>query len=219
MTDVTIYGLAPSAYVRTALLTCEAKGVNYTLETVDFRSEEYRKRHPFNRMPSMRHGAVMLFETLAISTYIDEMFEGPTLQPASPLERAKMLQWVSATNDYIYRLLVGVVISERIIKKIRSGNPADEIRIQEATPLIKRYLAILDRAVSPTQMLVGETATIADFFLAPILSYFDTTPEGQQMLPDYQALCIWLSRLREEVPGYDRVNSGLIQLEQLEGTV
>ena len=90
MADIIIYGAAMSTYVRTARMACEEKGVVYDLLEVDHLSDEYREVHPFAKMPAMRHGDFVLYETDAIARYVDEAFEGPPLQPADVRARARM---------------------------------------------------------------------------------------------------------------------------------
>jgi glutathione S-transferase len=97
MNAVTLYGFPGSTYVRTARMVCEEKRIPYTLSPLEFRSESHRALHPFLRMPAMRAGDVLLFETLAIATYLDGTGEARPLQPAAPPDRARMLQWVRTT--------------------------------------------------------------------------------------------------------------------------
>ena len=81
MTDVVLYGTPLSPYVRTARMALAEKGVGYTLKPVDLKDPAYRRLHPYARLPAMEHGRLRLFETAAITRYIDEAFDGPTLQP------------------------------------------------------------------------------------------------------------------------------------------
>ena len=83
MSNITIYGVAPSTYARTARMAFHEKGVAHEFEEVDFTSGEHKKLHPFGKVPAMRHGDLVLYETLAIGTYADTAFDGPPLQPAS----------------------------------------------------------------------------------------------------------------------------------------
>lgn len=206
MTHITIYGAAPSNFVRTVLLACEVKGVDHRLEPVNFRSPEYRSLHPFNRIPTMRHADVTLYETLAITTYIDEMFEGPALQPKSTLGRAKMLQSISSFNDYVMGKIGHVIIRERIVREVIKGEPADQEKINKAMPDVERIVAFLDYAAARTGPLVGEALTLADLFLGPLISYFSATPEGRDVMQIAPNLTKWLEWMRQNVKNYDKVN-------------
>jgi glutathione S-transferase len=138
MTPVRIHGFAGSTYVRTARMVCEEKGIPYDLRPLEFGAASHRVLHPLLRMPVLQAGAVQLYETLAIAVYLDETGPGRPLQPASALERARMLQWVSACNDYGYaRLASGADRTE-------AAEPAGEV------------LAVFDAALSSAPYLIGE---------------------------------------------------------------
>lgn len=194
MSEVTILGLPPSSYVRTALMTCANKGLSYTLQPVDFRSDEYLQEHPFRKMPVLHHGDVKLYESLAIATYIDEAFDGRSLQPKSPAERALMMQWISVVNDYLYKAIVECCVAERFVKPMRGLEP-DEALIAQTLPIIERHLDVLDATLMSSDFFCGDQLTIADFFVAPVLVYFAATPEGATSLPARNAVQAWLERM------------------------
>jgi hypothetical protein len=68
----------------------------------DMGSPKHLALHPFDRVPTLRHGDFMLYETSAIVAYIEELFPTPALQPDTPQGRARMNQWISAVNSYYY---------------------------------------------------------------------------------------------------------------------
>lgn len=205
MSDLILFGLPPSTYVRTALMVCENKGVPVRLQPVNFRDPGYLEHHPFGRMPALRHGDVQLYEALAIAVYIDEAFDGPPLQPVTPEARARMMQWISVVNDYLYDTVVGACVTERFVKPMRGIAP-DEAAIEAALPEIGRGLDVLDAALAEGPWLCGEVLSLADLFLAPIMVYFAATPEGARMMPDRPALARWLTRM-EDTPAFHKVNA------------
>ena len=71
MTTVTIFGFPQSTFVRTVRMTCEEKGVPYSLESVEWGAASHRTRHPFLRIPAFQHGNFALYESLAIARYVD----------------------------------------------------------------------------------------------------------------------------------------------------
>ncbi len=205
MSDLIILGLPPSSYVRTARLICANKGVEHTLQPVDFRSEAYKAdHHPFARMPALQHGDLRLYECLAIGTYVDGAFEGPALQPDDALARARMMQWISVVNDYVYDQIVGCCVSERFVKPMRGLEP-DEAKIAAAVPKIEEALDVVAAEVAGQDYLVGDTVTLADLFLAPVMHYLAATPEGEQLLPSRSAIGDWMERMGE-TPGFAEIN-------------
>ena len=82
-----IYGPAISTYVRTVRLVCEEKGAHYELVEVDImqggnKTPEHLARHPFGRVPAFEHDGFKLYETSAITRYLDAVLPGPSLTPA-----------------------------------------------------------------------------------------------------------------------------------------
>lgn len=203
MSDVTILGLPPSTYVRTVMMICAIKGVEYTLEPVNFRAPDFRKHHPFAKMPVLRHSDIEVFETLAITTYLDEAFDGPALQPNGALPRARMMQWISAINHYIYDSMVTGCVSERFIKPMRGQEP-DEAAIAAMVPEIALQLDLLDGVLVDQDYLCGEIS-LADLFLAPIIVYLNATPEGKTLLPERKAVTAWLKRIAA-TPRFTEIN-------------
>ncbi len=191
-----LYGFSTTTYVRTARLALEEKGVDYVLEGPDFKSEEYRHIHPFNRVPALEHQGKILFETLAITWFVDEQFDGPPLQPDKLMERAEMFQWISAINDYVFEPMVVQCIIERLVKPLR-GLPTDEDAIHKAKPEIARQLDVFQNVLGNRDFLVGDRLTLADLFLVPIISYLAATPEGQELLPHHGAVMDWHDRIAE----------------------
>lgn len=205
MSDVIIYGLNPSSYVRTTLLVCENKGVAYQLQPVDFRSDDYRAHHPFQRMPAMEHGTVKLYEAAAIAIYLDEAFNGAALQPASAAGRGQMMQWISATNDYLYDSIVRRCVQEHFVKPMRGLEP-DQAVIDEAVPVITAHLDILNNALEGQKFFCGDDLSLADLFLGPIIHYLAATPEGKALLPDRGHLSQWYTDM-QKTPGFEAINA------------
>ena len=175
MTDVVLYGNAVSTFVRTARMACVEKGVSYDLQPLEFGSEAHLAIHSFGKMPAMRHGDFTLFETSAITRYIDDRFPGPRLQPDDPRERALMNQWISATNHYFYADVIVRYLLQYFFPKGPDGTP-DREAIDAALPDVRHHLGVLDKALDDKEFLVGDRITLADLFLAPILSYLVKAP-------------------------------------------
>ena len=197
MADVTIYGVAPSTYVRSARMICEEKGVSHELEGIEFGSPGHLAIHPFSKMPGFRHGDVVLYETTAIGVYVDEAFDGPALQPADAAARARMLQWMSATVDYGYQGLVRELIVPRIVIPARGGETDMEM-IAGAKERNEHFLGLADDATGGGY-LVGDALSLADLLLIPIVSYISVTPEGKEMLANTKNLAAWLARMSERL--------------------
>ncbi|HLZ05687.1 MAG TPA: glutathione S-transferase family protein [Bradyrhizobium sp.] len=194
-----IYGAPYSVYVRIVRLALAEKGVDYELVPVDiFASEgppaDYLDLHPFGRIPAFEHAGFCLYETGAITRYVDEAFEGPPLQPAGVRERARCNQVISIADNYAYPQLVWGVYVERISKPKR-GAVTDEARLAAAIPKARTCLKALSDLMADKPWLAGRQLSLADLYLAPMLDYFQMAPEGREMVQQYPSLADWWARV------------------------
>ena len=196
MTDVILYGNPLSTYTRTARLAFAEKGVAYDLEPVDHTAPAYREIHPFGKIPAMRHGALLLYETMAIAKYVDAAFDGPPLQPTSIVPRAVMNQWISSIIHYYYGSMIRKLVFERFVAPMQ-GRETNEALVAEGLPEIKHQIGVLEETLGRTPYLAGELSTIADMFMYPVLFYVNFSPEGQEMVAAAPAVSAWLDRMGE----------------------
>ena len=197
--SVKLFGLERSVYTRVVRLALEEKGVSYTLHEVDIFGPdgvppEHFSRHPFGRIPSLEHDDFSLYETAAISRYVDEAFSGPALQPSEARARARMNQITGLLDSYVYRPMVWGVFVERISVPLSGGTP-DEEKVAEASAAANVSLATLATLVECRPFLLGQQLTLADLHAFPILRYFSMTPEGRELLAKYSELDHWLARM------------------------
>jgi glutathione S-transferase len=190
-----LYGAPYSVYVRAARLTLEEKGVAYRLVPVDVFAEDgvpadHLARHPFGRIPAFEYRGFHLYETGAITRYVDEAFAGPSLQPGSPEDRARINQAISITDSYIYRTLVWDIYLERVSAPKRNRAP-DEARIEAALPRATVCLRALERIMGDGPFLTGAALTLADLHAAPMFAYFTQTSEGRVLLEAHVSLRSW----------------------------
>ncbi|MEM9633273.1 MAG: glutathione S-transferase family protein [Pseudomonadota bacterium] len=195
-----LFGAEYSVYVRSARLALAEKGVAYTLVPVDVFApgglpQEHLKRHPFGKIPGFRHNDFSLYETTAILRYVDEAFEGPSLQPETPQARARMSQILSILDTYAYRTLVWDIFVERVAKT-RDGSVADEARIASALPQAKTIVRALEDLTERGPFLLGEHLTLADCHAAPMLNLFQMSREGARLMEDSPSLLNWLQTFR-----------------------
>ena len=108
---------------QTVRLVCEEKQIDYEVQEVDLSDPSYIKLHPFGRMPAIRDGSFTLYETLAISVYLDAVYPSPPLEPHDAKPKGLMFQWISAINSYFYEQIVSNCIQERFLKPAMGGSP------------------------------------------------------------------------------------------------
>lgn len=194
-----LFGADYSVYVRIVRLALIEKGVDHELVPVDVFAPEglpgwYLDLQPFGRIPAFAHGDFRLFETTAITRYVDEAFAGPTLQPKEVKLRARMNQIVAVLDAYAYRTLVWDIYVEAVSKPKR-GAAVDEAKVAAALPRAATCLAALTRLKTDGPWLCGEQLTLADLHAAPILAYFVKAPQGLALLEQNPQLMDWWRRV------------------------
>jgi glutathione S-transferase len=176
-------------------MALEEKGVGYDLVPVDVFAEDgppawYLERHPFGRIPAFEHGAFRLFETVAITRYIDEAFNGPALQPADAKASGVMNQIIGLIDSYAYRAMVWDVAVERLER-----DPPDEKRIAAGLRTAETALQTLVALKADNDWLIGDRISLADLHAAPVIAYFIKVEEGQKLVAAFPKLGDWWARI------------------------
>lgn len=194
-----LHGYHYSVYVRIARLALAEKGVAYDRVEVNPFSPEipvaYLALHPFGRVPTLVHDGFALYETGAISRYIDRAFAGPSLQPRDARALARMDQIIGVVDSHGYWPLVRQVFSHRVFRP-SLGQPADEAEVARGLAGATKVLAALEELAAADTFLVGPAPSLADLHLGAMIAYFTATAEGAAMLDGYPRLAGWWKHLQ-----------------------
>src|SRR5262249_22173161 len=181
MPQLQIIGAPQSNYVWVARIACHEKGVPYTLLPVMPHTPEIDAIHPLGKIPALRHGDVVLAESRAICFYIDHAFEGPPLAPRDPAEGARAEQRVSIVNTHFDALVAWPYVGASFLPCPPAGRP-NRPSFEPALAKLEGQFAMLERAVAETGHLAGDSFTLADMNVLPMLFYLDKLPESGAML-------------------------------------
>ena len=191
---VELHGYQYSVYSWIARLALAEKGVECDwIEVNPFAPdvpESYLALHPFKRVPALVHDGFQIYETGAITRYVDEAFPGPALQPTDPHNRARGNQFLSIIDSYAYWPLVRQVFSHRVFRP-RLGGTSDITEIEKGFAAASDVLAALERLVADVEFLCGAEISLADIHLAPMIGYFALAEEGEAMLKSHRKLADW----------------------------
>jgi glutathione S-transferase len=195
---VQLFGLERSAYTRIARLALEEKGVPYVLNEVEIFGPDgvpavHWLRHPFGRIPVLNDGGFELYETSAITRYVDEAFAGPSLQPRNPHARARMNQIIGLLDAYAYRSMVWGVFVRRCCCPV-AGGVVDEDALADSLLSANTCLLALDRLAQFSPFLLGDAVSLADLHAFPMLRYLSLAAEGRDLLAEHPRIQAWLER-------------------------
>jgi glutathione S-transferase len=197
---VTLFGLQRSVYTRVARLALAEKQVPYALHEVEIFGPdgvppEHLARHPFGRIPTLDHDGFVLYETSAITHYVDEAFDGPALQPREPAQRARTNQIIGLLDAYAYRPLVWGVFVQRVRLPLQ-GQAADEEEVRRSLAAADTVLDELERWLGGSEHLCGAALTLADLHAYPMLRCFSLASEGGAALQQHPKLAAWFARMQ-----------------------
>jgi glutathione S-transferase len=195
---VDLHGYRYSVYLRIVAMTLLEKNVGWTHVEVDPFDEPipdaYLALNPFGRVPTLVHDGFVLYETTAITRYIDEAFPGVPLQPAYPRERARMNQIVAVADSYAYWPMVRQVFSHRVFRPAE-GTAGDGAAVAEGLKRSAAVLAALDDLAVGGPFLVGDTLSLADLHFGAMTAYFTMAEEGRSELRCHPKLVAWWTAL------------------------
>jgi len=197
MNEVTLFGFPTSTFVNIARLALTEKGVPFDFVDLepDMGRANHLALHPFNRVPILKHGEFIVYETAAIVAYVDSAFEGPRLIPMDPKGAASVAQWISAVNHYYYPYFSYHLAHERLVFPALGIEP-DEKVVAAALPKVARALEVLERQMADRrQFILGDRHTLADFYMLPTLSSLQFTPEGSEILAASPNIIAWYARM------------------------
>jgi glutathione S-transferase len=146
----------------------EELGVAFRLAQVDrsvnaHKSEEFRKMNPFGRIPVLRDGELVLFESAAICLHLVDSHPGCDLAPAiGTPDRAHFYKWLMFLTNTIQPDVLVYYYPDRYTSDtagVDAVKDAANKRLVDFFSLIDQHLG----ASGP--YLLGQTFTAADYYL------------------------------------------------------
>ena len=185
---VELFGAEFSVYVRICRIVLAEKAMDYTLHPVDIFADDwplqdYLDLNPFGRIPSLRHGAFVLYETDAITAYVNEGFEGPDLMPPDLRARARARQIMRLADSELYKHLVWGVYVPWSNKAVTPGLQRADLILEELQHL------------AGENWMAGNQFSLADAYVYPMLRYFSMVPEGAAKLANFDRLTGWMEQM------------------------
>lgn len=197
MPNPIVYGPPYSTYVRTARLALAEKNVAYDLVDVAMlqgahKQAAFLERNPFGKVPAFEHDGFDLYETGAITRYVDRVFPGPALQPTDPRYLARMDQIIGIVDSFAYGSIVGKLVWQRMVTPMLGGTPDDGV-VAEALPHVELALKEFSNLMEGGAYFAGPSLSLADLYLMPVFAYLAATPEGPGLIGAHPALATWWS--------------------------
>jgi len=198
-----ILGPEFSTFVRSVMIACEEKGLNYRYgmkvndQQVKLGDETHLKYHPYGKIPVLiLEDGRSICETAAIIRFIDNEYPGYELFPTDLFARAQVDQWANLIGIYIDQAFVRKFLLEFLFPKGEDGSVRMD-KVEAAIPEVNRAIATLTKQLDGQDYMCGDQFSAADIMLAPMLDYLARHPKGAELLAEEVKLLAYLERVRQ----------------------
>jgi glutathione S-transferase len=190
-----VLGRATSGNVQKVLFYLEETGTPYAREDYGRQfgntlTDAYRKLNPNAKVPTMIDGDLVIWESHTILRYLASKGGKTDLYPTDAAARTQVerwMDWLLASVNYQY---VQVFKDSKKAENERAATFAADAKELAA------QLEILDKAIAGKAFIAGNTLTLADIAMGPIVHRCLDFPI---QLPALANLRAWRDRLKEKV--------------------
>jgi glutathione S-transferase len=195
------------------MLTLEVKGLPYESKLLEFskgdhKTSEYLKLNPRGKVPTLKDGDFVLYESIAIMAYLDRKYPEPPLFGKTAEETGLIWRWISECESYL------VSAGDKLVRPMFFGKGLDNVEeIQQAAHTIRQELMTVGNRLAQADWLVGERISAADIVLFPLVQLLlrAASKEVAQsfnlgLMPlaeTYPSIAAWMKRI-EVLPNYQR---------------
>jgi glutathione S-transferase len=168
--SIEIYAFPPSPRAFKAMAVANHLGLDWTLRLIDLvkgeqKSSQYEALNPNMRMPTLKDGDYVLWESNAICQYLAAKKPDSGLMPKDERGRLDVTRWQfwdlahwdPSCATFIFEYVVKPVV-------LKSGEP-DMAALAKGTENFHRAAKVLDDQLKGKRFVTGDTLTVADFSL------------------------------------------------------
>jgi glutathione S-transferase len=210
---IELYWGSGSPYAWRVLLALEYKRLPYTSHLLQFSKQEHKSpqmlhMNPRGRVPVLKDGEYVCFESLAILYYLDLKYPAPPIFGRNPEEAATIMRVICEYQAYIEPHLA--TITEAVFARTADLRSDAITRAMHAAASEARTI---EGRLSKSDWVVGESFSAVDMVIFPgfqLLKRALERPEARELasrfMPveiNYPAVGRWVARI-ESLPGYER---------------
>lgn len=202
-----------SPYSWRVLLALEYKRIAYDSRPLQFSKQEHKspqmlRMNPRGRVPVLKDGDYIVFESLACLLYLDRKYPDYPLFGTSAEEAGTIMRVICEYQAYAEQYLtqiVSAVFLDQLDEK------AEEVT--KAMHIVGGEARTIEGRLSQNDWLVGEQPSAADLTVFPGIMLLRRAMEKREagdlrsrflpMESTYPAIARWIQRM-EQLPGYDR---------------
>lgn len=200
MPKIALYGTPVSTYVRTVRLLLAEANIDYSLTDIgifngDNQTNEYLAKHPFGKVPTIEIDGQQIYETSAITYYINHQLAGDKFAPVDVWGKTRMWQIMGIIDNYLYPNAIGTIVIQNLIVPSQGGE-TDQQAVKKAIAPTAKALMAIEELFTSSPFLVNSLISIADFYLIPIFVYLEKTPQFAAVTASTPKLKTWWDKVK-----------------------
>jgi glutathione S-transferase len=210
---IEVYWASGSPFSWRVLLALEVKRLPYESHLLQFSKGDletpaFAALNPRKKVPVVRDGDDVVFESIAILAYLDRKYPEPPLFGRTPSEAGRIWRTVCEQTAYF-----DDPVDEYVLPLYFGHAEQDADQIRAAVPVVQAELARLEGILVARDWLAGEHISAADLVAFPMVKALERAsgkpaapPFDLGLLPigqRYAGIARWMARI-EALPGYDR---------------
>lgn len=211
---IELYWGSGSAYCWRVLLALEHKGLDFHSHLLKFDQQEHKApqllaMNPRGRLPVLRDGDYVVFESVAVLYYLDRKYPDPPIFGRSPQESGVIMRVICEYQAYAEPSLMQIIGNMLFPQEPTLGEDAARL-MAEAMHRAAGEARTIERRLAQSDWVVGESFSAADMVIYPdirLLLRALEKPGAQELaarfLPleiNYPALGRWLDRVAAIAP-------------------
>ncbi|MFN6466400.1 MAG: glutathione S-transferase family protein [Nostoc sp. DedVER02] len=100
MSNIQLYFAKASTFSQRTRVVLLEKGIDFTPIEIDLQNKPdgYTQISHYGKVPAIKHGDVVIYESAIINEYLDEVFPEPPLLPRDPAAKAIARIWIDYAN-------------------------------------------------------------------------------------------------------------------------
>lgn len=210
---IEFYWGSGSPFAWRVMLTLEVKGLAYESKLLEFSKAEhktaaYLRLNPRGKVPTLKDGDFVLYESLGIMSYLDRKYPDPPLFGKTAEETGLIWRTLAECESYM------VPAGNKVVRPIFFGKGLDQVEeIQEAAQTLRQEFKMIDDRLARSNWLVGDKISAADIGVFPLVQLVlraagkeAAQPFHLGFLPLAQTftnVARWVERI-EALPNYQR---------------
>ena len=183
--DLELVSFKLCPYVQRAVIALKEKQVPYDITYIDLMDppDWFREISPLGKVPLLKVGDEVLFESAVISEYIDETSAG-SLHPEDALQRAKHRGWIEFASSCLETLYT-------------LNTTDDEAAFEEAVQTMADRLTKVEAILGSGPFFGGTAFSLVAAAFAPLLMRLDLLQQlaGVEVMAQLPKISAWRDQL------------------------